>query len=353
MRRYITALILIVIAAVAGGAQTPEAKLKAEGLLKQAREAVGSEKKWKELQSISATGLQRQTMGERQMENEVTVDLMMPDKIMTTFAMQFGGNPIGTRISALNGEQLWNDFIPGMGMGGGPGGGGMVRMMGGGGPGPGGGDPNSPMAKYGQMTQRRDLVIVMVSWLLSPPPSAQLEFAYAGEAPGPEGSKLDAILAKSPQGMNFVLYFNQESHQLVGIKYKAKNMRGAFGGGRGGPGGPGAPGATGQQGGQQGGRQGGNTAQPGQGQPRAPLTPEEQERRMKEAQERFEKAPEVDYTWAFSDYKNVGGFNLPHRMTKSEGGTPNEEWEISKFKINPKLTADKFIKKEKDKASTN
>jgi len=68
---------------------------------------------------------------------------------------------------------------------------------------------------------------------------------------------------------------------------------------------------------------------------------------MKEAQERFEKAPEVDYRWAFSDYKSVGGLNLPHRMTKLEGGAPNEEWEISKIKVNPKLSPDKFVKKEK------
>ncbi len=68
---------------------------------------------------------------------------------------------------------------------------------------------------------------------------------------------------------------------------------------------------------------------------------------MKEAQERFEKAPEVDVRWAFSEYKSAGGLNLPHRMTKIEGGTPNEEWEISKIKVNPKLSPDKFVKKEK------
>jgi len=68
---------------------------------------------------------------------------------------------------------------------------------------------------------------------------------------------------------------------------------------------------------------------------------------MKEAQERFEKAPDVDYRWAFADYKSVGGLNLPHLLTKMEGATPNEEWKISKFKINPKLAPDKFVKKEK------
>jgi hypothetical protein len=68
---------------------------------------------------------------------------------------------------------------------------------------------------------------------------------------------------------------------------------------------------------------------------------------MKEAEERFEKAPEVDLRWAFTDYKSVGGLNLPHRLTKIQGGTPNEEWEISKIKVNPKISPDKFVKKEK------
>ena len=39
---------------------------------------------------------------------------------------------------------------------------------------------------------------------------------------------------------------------------------------------------------------------------------------------------------------------LPHRIIKSENGTPNEEWEISKYKANnTKITADKFVKKDK------
>ena len=77
------------------------------------------------------------------------------------------------------------------------------------------------------------------------------------------------------------------------------------------------------------------------------MTPEERERRAKEMADAFEKAPEVDFSWAFSEYKSVGGFNLPHVVTKSQGGAPNEEWTISKYKINPKLAADKFVKKEK------
>ena len=74
---------------------------------------------------------------------------------------------------------------------------------------------------------------------------------------------------------------------------------------------------------------------------------------MKEMMEAFEKSPDVDYRWAFSDYKGVGGLNLPHRLTKIEAGTPNEEWEISKYKVNPKLAADRFEKKEKAPAPAN
>jgi hypothetical protein len=339
MRNLITALLLMSLTAAAL-AQAPDAKAKAEEIMKKARAAVGDEKKLKEFTGLTATGTSRQSMGDMQVETEVQIDLLAPDKILMT-----SNSPRGPRIQALNGDLLWNDFIPGMGMGGGPGGG--MRMIIGGPGGP-GGDPNSPMIKYFQMGQKRDLSLVMLGLLLTAPPTAQIEYSFAGEAPGPEGVKLNAVIAKSGLGFNAVLYLNQETSQLVGVKYKAKqmmrNMRG-----------PGGPGGGGGQGGGQGGgrREGQGNAQPGQQGQRQELTPEERERIQKERAERFEKTPDVEFSWAYSDYKNVGGLNLPHRLTKSEGGAPNEEWEISKYKINPKLSPDKFVKKEKEKASTN
>jgi hypothetical protein len=170
--------------------------------------------------------------------------------------------------------------------------------------------------------------------------------------------------AKGANGFSALLFFDQQSNQLIGLRFKAKQVmrgfrRGPGGpGGDGRPGGPGGAGGTGGTGGPGGGQgeqrppaaqsgQPGQAGQPGQPGQRIEITPEERERRMKEAQERFEKAPEVDIDWVFSDYKSVGGLNLPHRLTKKEGGTPNEEWEIGKIKINPKLSPDKFVKKEK------
>jgi hypothetical protein len=34
-------------------------------------------------------------------------------------------------------------------------------------------------------------------------------------------------------------------------------------------------------------------------------------------------------------------------MTKIEAGTPNEEWNFSKIKLNAKIPADRFTKKDK------
>jgi hypothetical protein len=220
------------------------------------------------------------------------------------------------------------------------------------------------MFAYMQLQQRREFYQIMLGWLLTAPSAAQVEFAFVGEAPGPEGSKLNVLDGKGANGFTVRLYFDQQTNQLIGLSYKAKQIGRGFN--RRGPGGPGGPGggsgrgqgAPGGQGGGQGGQQpqgapAGQAGQPGQagqgGQPgqRREITPEERERFMKEAQDRFEKAPEVDYRWAFSDYKSEGGLNLPHRMTKLEAGSPNEEWEISKIKVNPKLSPDKFVKKEK------
>jgi hypothetical protein len=365
MRKQVLAIIAAVTIPALALAQSPDAKAKAEQILKQARAAVGDEKKLKELQGLSITGTARSGAGERQMESDLEIEVLMPDKVKKTTNGQFG-----TLITTLNVDQVWNDFIPGVGMGGA---GGMVFMRGGpGGPGGQGGQggqggmfgPNSPMASYFQLQQRREFYQIMLGWMLTAPTSAQVEFAFVGEAPGPEDSKLNVLDGKGANGFTVRLYFDQQTNQLIGLSYKAKQMMRGFGRrGPGGPGGPGAPGggqaapAGGGPGGQGGQRpQGAQAGQPGQsgqgGQPgqRPEPTPEERERLIKEIQDRFEKAPEVDYRWAFGDYKSVGGLNLPHRMTKIEGGTPNEEWEISKIKVNPKLSPDKFVKKEKSPA---
>jgi len=327
---FVLAGVFCLMASITGTAQDA----KANEILKQARAAVGSESKFKSLQGLTLSGTMRQTFGERQTESELEIDILMPDKIKKTQISQFA-----TIVNALNGKEMWNDFIPSMSMGGGGRGGGRFPGMMGGGP----GGQNNPMADYMQMQQRRELVMIMLGVLLTPPAALEMSFAYVGEAPGPEGSKLHVIDGKSSDGAVTRLYIDQESNQLIGMSYKAKSLRRGFGGGRG-------PGQGAGQGGNQqrpaGERPPQQAQQQGQQQGQRPeITPEERERRMQQAREAFQNAPDVDYRWAFSDYKKEGGFNLPGRITRIEGGTPNEEWELSKIKINPKLTAEKFEKK--------
>src|SRR5262249_37082528 len=171
MRKLILAIIAALSIPAIALAQAPDAKAKAEQILKQARAAIGDEKKLKDLQGLTINGTVRQSFGERQNESELEIEMLMPDKVKKTTNSQFA-----TIINTLNGEQVWNDVIPGVGMGGG--GGNFVIRGGPGGPGaqggPGGpGGMNPAMASYFQLNQRREFYQIMLGWMLTAPTSAQ------------------------------------------------------------------------------------------------------------------------------------------------------------------------------------
>src|SRR5262245_31497409 len=100
MRKLILAMIAAISIPAIALAQATDAKLKADQILKEARAAIGGEKKLKELQSLSMSGTVRQSFGERQNESELEVEVMMPDKVKKTTNSQFA-----SMISALNGDQ--------------------------------------------------------------------------------------------------------------------------------------------------------------------------------------------------------------------------------------------------------
>jgi hypothetical protein len=47
----------------------------------------------------------------------------------------------------------------------------------------------------------------------------------------------------------------------------------------------------------------------------------------------------------YSEYKNVDGVLLPHLVTTGANGNVTEEWTIEKFKLNPALKPESFVKK--------
>ena len=364
---------LVILTAIATSnqafAQSPAAKARADEIIRLAREAIGDQSKLDSLQSLSLSATTRRTFGEQQRESEIEYEMIFPDKFIRTDTSQFG-----TMILALNGNQVWQDFaaaqqVGGFGPPGGGGGGGRVMRFGG----PGQGNSNDPAGQERFSNfQRAEFARLLLGILLISPSSFQVEFSYLGEAKSPDGTVVDAILAKGPGDFKLALYFNHQSHKLLMLNYKGRQQqfqmrRGPSGGGPGRPDGgqggrPGGQGAgqgggqgggqgAGQGGGQGAGQGGGQGAGQGggQGERRPQMTPEEREKFIKDMEARVANAPEVEFRWIFEDYKNVGGINLPHRLTKSEAGKPNEELVIHKYKINPKLSPDKFVKKETEK----
>src|SRR5437764_151178 len=69
-------------------------------------------------------------------------------------------------------------------------------------------------------------------------------------------------------------------------------------------------------------------AQPGSEQP-APQLP-------------FDAPQIVDITMFLDDYRSVDGVLLPHHLSRSIDGRPNEEWTFKTIKLNPAFRADTF-----------
>jgi hypothetical protein len=324
MRVVLLSLLLAVLLPIAGLAQA-RTDARAQEILKQARKAIGSEDKLKALQSLSATGTRRFSMGGNTMESELEVEMLVPEKIRTSNVTQRG-----TNIQVLNGDKIWSEFIPSVDAGPGAG---MFRG------GPGSGNPQERETQENR--QKAEIIRLTLGWLLTAPSAFPLEYTYAGEATAPDG-KADVIDVKGPHEFSARLFFDQQSHQLLMLSYKGKDFRQMMrlrGPGQGGP---------------------------GQGRPPGFLTREQleklppEERAKKEAEQRAQrekmqaemremmaKLPDVEFQWSFGEYKSVSGINLPHRLIKATAGETTEEWEISKFKINPQIKPDKFEKKDK------
>jgi outer membrane lipoprotein-sorting protein len=307
---------------------------KATEILNRARAAIGDEAKLKSLQGLSFSGSSRRIFGERETNGEVEFELLMPDKIKrTTTSSPLPGADI-TLTEVINGDQVWFDFSSSMPQGE-PGGGRFARIGGPGGPGgprgpggPGGPGAGSPEAR--ENSTRTDVLRMLLGILVIAPASIKAEYSYAGEAKAPDGTA-DVVEVKGPGNSVSRVYVDQKTHRVLMVSYRGRNFQ-MIRGGRGGP--PGQP--QGQ------GRQGDGAA----GQRQEP-TPEEVEKRRQETTEQRAPTPEVDIFIRFTEHKNVNGLNLPHLITRSTGSNINEELTINKYKINPKLNPDKFVKKEK------
>jgi hypothetical protein len=302
-RRLAFLVLVPLVATVSLHAVAPQADAKAEEVLNAARAALGGDEALAKVQSATVTGSTRRIMGEREFSSDVTLDLLLPDKFKRTEEMSFGqGGPSVTRVSAVNGTEVWDD---GTNRGGG---GFMMRMGGPGGPGgaagPGGAgrEPTEEeRARFRQFQERRmkgerarySLILLLKS---------DAPVTYAGVAEAPDG-KAD-VLEFTPEGAPpMKLFVDRESHKPLMLTYEGVLPR-MF------------------------------TRGPGQR-----PTPEELEKM------RSQPPQQVTYEVHFSDYKKIDGVLLPHLISQSVNGTVSEEFTIEKYKLNPPLKPADFEKK--------
>ena len=272
---------------------------RATELLAQARAALGGESKFAKIQGLSAAGTFQRQAGDRRLQGELTLDVQLPDKMVRTDSM----NPIGDAtivlIQGINGDQLLRNTHT---INGGPNF--MIRMAR-------PGAPNDDAEAQALRNQRAEFARLMLAVLLASPPSIPLEYAYAGEAESDEG-KADVVDAKGPGSFSVKLFLDKRSHRPLMLQYRGAAPRLMM-----------------------------QTRQMGRGGVRGGQPDSERPERLP-----MPDAPQiVDITMFLDDYRAVEGVLLPHRISRSIDGTPNEEWTFKTIKLNPTFKPDAFAGK--------
>ena len=299
MSKLLLALTLLVFGATAAFADDA----RAQEILKQARQAIGGEEQLQKIQGLQINGQYRRVFGERQMGGEREISILLPNKYLVEDAMNSGGLStamINTR--GLNGDQAWS---------GNSGGGGMVFRIAG---------PGGQQASPEQMeaTLRRvynaEFSRYLLAMILMPPPALAVEYKYAGESEV-EDAKADVIDVSGPDKFAVRVFFDKSSHLPLLLSYRGPKPRIVT--------------MT---------RQAGSAGKP-----------EEIKKAREEAEKQMhaEDPPvpeEVDFYIRLTDHKKVNGVTLPHKLTFLTDTEVSEDFEISKYQMNPQFKADHFDK---------
>jgi hypothetical protein len=275
--------------------QAKEETARAQELLSQARAALGGDKFLK-LQGFTANGNYRRLMGEMEISGELEINCLTPDKYLVTETFSPLPGAEITRIEAFNGGEVWSDAQSN----GGPG---MVLRLGG------SRKPTPEEQARRDTAIRANLVRSMFTFVLNAPATFPLEYAYAGVAEAPEG-KADMLDIKGPDKFALRLFLDQKTRRPLMMSYQERAQR--------------------------------MVVQRMEGD--KPPTEAEIEKRRQQAEAEAAKQPLNEVQVSLGDYKAVDGVWFPHRVAKSVGGKTNEEWELTKFKVNPALKPEKFKK---------
>ena len=299
MKRLLPLLSLILLIAPASFADS-----RAEEVLKQARQAIGGEEQLQKIQGLHINGQYRRALGDRQLAGDREISIQLPNKYLVEDAMNPGG--LATAIMntrGLNGEQAWTANSGG--------GGGMIIRMGA--PGGQNASPEQISAAlrriYGAEFSR-----YLLAMILTPPPSFAVDYKYAGES-DVEDAQADVIDVTGPDNFSVRIFFDKKSHLPLLLSYRGPKPR----------------------------------LMTMTRESHGPRSPEDVKKAREEAEKKMQaEAPaapeEVDFYIRLTDHKKVGGLMLPHKLTFLTENEVAEEFEISKYQLNPQFKADLFEK---------
>lgn len=300
MSRLLLILTLILSSATAAFA----GDARAQEILKQARQAIGGEEQLQKIQGLQINGQYRRVFGERQMGGDREISILLPNKYLVEDAMNAGGHStalINTR--GLNGDKAWS--------GNSGGGGGMVFRI----AGP-GGQQASPeqMEIMLRRVYNAEFSRYLLAMILTPPPSFAVDYKYAGES-DVEDAKADVIEVSGPDNFAVRVFFDQSSHLPLLLSYRGPKPRVM------------------------------TMTRPAGG----AAKPEDIKKAREEAEKKMHaEAPpvpeEVEFYIRLTDHKKVNGVMLPHKLTFLTESEVSEEFEISKYQLNPQFKADHFDK---------
>ena len=299
MRNLLLLLTLVLLSAPVALANDDA---RAQEILKQARKAIGGDEQLQKIQGLQVNGQYRRVFGDRQMGGDREISILLPNNYLVEDAMNAGGLStamINTR--ALSGGKAWS--------GNSGGGGGMVFRM----SGP-GGQQMSPeqMEEMQRRTYSAEFSRYLLATILTPPPSLAVEYKYAGES-DVEDVKADVIDVSGPDNFSVRVFFDKNSHIPLLLSYRGPKPRIM-------------------------------TMQRPAGSSREDIAKAREEAQKKMQAEPPAAPEEVDFYIRLTDHKKVGGLMLPHKLTFLTENEVSEEFEISKYQLNPQFKADRFEK---------
>src|SRR5215213_9252482 len=298
MKKLASVLALIVVSATVALANDA----RAQEILKQARQAIGGDEQLQKIQGLQINGQYRRVFGDRQMAGDREISILLPNKYLVEDATNAGGLStamINTR--ALNGDKSWSGNSGGGGM--------LFRMVG----------PGGQQVSPEQMEEMQRRIFTaefsryLLAMILTPPHSLAVEYKYAGES-DVEDTQADVLDVSGPDNFSVRIFFDKKSHLPLLLSYRGPKPR-----------------IMTMQ------RQA-NSAKP------EDIAKAREEAQKKMRTEAPAAAEEVDFYIRLTDHKNVGGLMLPHKLTFLTENEVSEEFEISKYQLNPQFKAGRFEK---------